>query len=155
LAAEQADLVRVLTGTDPAPPGFDPDRLQAAAASLARKRLQAVKRAWPVLSNALGESLASLFAAYAAGHPLPEHGGPLADGWAFARTLAREGQLPEAARLELLAVELRHTACADGLIPRRGLAIRTILLRRPYRWVLAIRLPRRREYWLTLPLSMN
>jgi len=89
LAAEQATLVRVLTGTDPAQPGFDPARLQAAAASLARKRLQAVKRAWPVLSNALGESLASLFAAYAAGHPLPRHGGPLADGWAFARTLAR------------------------------------------------------------------
>jgi hypothetical protein len=152
LAAEQAELVRALTGHGPTPAGFYTIRILVAAAWLARKRLRAVTRAWPALADALGKSMASYFAAYAAAQSLPQHGGPLADGWAFARTLARQGQLPEAARLELLAVELHYAAGANELVPRRGLVVRSALLRRPYRWLVAVRMPWLGEFWLTLPL---
>ena len=39
---------------------------------------------------------------------------------AFARALARTERLPAAAWRELLAVEARYVASADGLSPRRG-----------------------------------
>jgi hypothetical protein len=136
----------------PPPAGFDLNRFRAAAASLERKRVRAVRRAWPALDRALGESFESRFAAYAAVTPLPQQGGPVADGWAFARMLAKQGALPEAARIELLAVELHHVATAEGLVPRRGPAVRSALLRRPHRLILAVRLPWWGEYWLTLPL---
>jgi hypothetical protein len=47
LAAEQAALVRALVDGGPVPAGFDPDRVRATAAALARKRAHEVARAWP------------------------------------------------------------------------------------------------------------
>jgi hypothetical protein len=54
LAAEQAALVRALVGGGPAPGGFDPERVRATAAALARKRAGEVARAWPGLAAELG-----------------------------------------------------------------------------------------------------
>jgi hypothetical protein len=81
------------------------------------------------------------FRAYATLHALPSEGGPLADGYAFARHLQSERLFPEAARGELLTVQLRYRATARGLVRRRGPVVRLALLRRPFRLILAIRLP--------------
>jgi hypothetical protein len=149
----QAALVDTLAGAAPPPAGFDPVRLQAAARSLAAKRRRAVARAWPNLTAALGDRFGGRFASFAAQTPLPRWGGALADGHAFARwLLARQG-LPEAGRLELLAVDLRYRTRADGLVPRRGPSVRIALLRRPRRLVVALRWPGLGEYWRMLALG--
>ena len=62
----------------------------------------------------LGDRFGPLFAAFAAATRPPRHGGPLADGRAFARALADWGELPEAARVEVMAVNLRHAPRPTG-----------------------------------------
>lgn len=120
LAAEQAALVAALVGRGAPPEGFDARRVGLAAASLAWKRARAAARAWPGLARALGGRFGKVFAAYAGAAPLPRQGGPLADGRAFARWLAARGKLPEAGRLQALAVDLRYANNPDGLALRRG-----------------------------------
>jgi len=93
LAAEQAELVRALVGGGPVPGGFDPERVRATSAALARKRAREVARAWPVLAADLGEEFTGRFVADAARRPAPARGGALADGLAFARALSRQGRL--------------------------------------------------------------
>jgi hypothetical protein len=153
LASLQAELVSALTGRTGPPEGFDPDRLGAAARSLSRKRARSVARAWPSLADALGEDFEPCFAAYIAEAPLPRRGGPLADGRNFARFLARRGILPDAARLEVLSVDLRYASRPMGLVPRRGPALAVALLGHPRRLILAVRWPGRRIRRATIPLG--
>ncbi len=110
-------------------------------------------RAWPSLAGALGDRFGLLFAAFAAATRPPRHGGPLADGRAFARALAAWGELPEAARVEVMAVDLRHAPHPDGLTPRRWPSLAVALLHRPRRLVLAARLPRLNERWIAIRLG--
>ena len=63
LADEQAALVRALVGGGPVPGGFDPGRVAATSAALARKRAREVTRAWPVLAADLGEGFSDRFVA--------------------------------------------------------------------------------------------
>jgi hypothetical protein len=153
LAAEQATLVAALVGRGAAPPGFDAWRVSVTAAALARKRARAAARAWPGLARALGRRFGEVFAAYADAAPLPREGGPLADGRAFARWLAARGELPEAGRLQALAVDLRYADNPDGLTPRRGPALRAAWLRQSRRLIVAVRLPWLGEHWLSSPLG--
>jgi hypothetical protein len=153
LAAAQADLVAALVAGGAAPPGFDRRRLEAAVASLAAKRSRAAARAWPGLAGALGDRFAARFAAFAVAVPQPRHGGPLADGRAFARWLAEAGTLPDAVRPQLLAVDLRYAGSPDGLRPRRGPCLKVALLRRPCRLVVGVQLPWLGAGWLTIPLT--
>lgn len=132
-----------LSGT-PRPPG---SVAHTAAQSLAIKRRRAAARAWPDLAAALGDRFPERFADFAAGTPLPGRGGALADGRVFAVWLRRRGELPEAARLELMAVDLRYRAQADGLVARRGPSFRVALLRQPRCLVLALRWPGLGEWW--------
>jgi hypothetical protein len=150
LAQKQATLVGALVGAAAPPEGFDTARVMAASESLARKRRRSVARAWPNLVAALGDCFAERFKAFAAETPLPRWGGPLADGFAFARWLKAQGQLPEESRLEFLGVELRYRARVDGLVPRRGPAFRVAFPSFPRRCVLALRWPGLGEYWWTL-----
>src|SRR5262249_20163273 len=106
LEAEQADLVRALTGQGKPPPGFAVERVQAAAASLLRKRQRAAALAWPRLAAALGERFAEQFLAFAQKTQLPSCGGALADGRAFARELMKTDSLSEEGKLEVLAIDL-------------------------------------------------
>jgi hypothetical protein len=153
LAAAQADLVRALTGAGPPPPGFAAERLRAAAAALHRKRLRSAARAWPQLARALGGDFKQRFLAFAARVPLPELGGPLADGYQFARELLARSELPAAALAEFVAADLYHTAGPRGLRPRRGPAVRLRLLRGPRRLLLAGRCPGLGAGWLLVPLG--
>jgi hypothetical protein len=141
LAVEQAGLMRALAGQADAPAGFDAARVRVAADSLLSKRMQSVARTWPVLAESLGDRYAEHFRAYGTRHALPSEGGPLADGYAFARHLQSERLFPGAARGELLTVQLRYRATARGLVRRRGPVVRLALFRRPFRLILAIRLP--------------
>jgi hypothetical protein len=146
----QAALVGALTGGAAPPEGFDTARLAAAARSLAGKRRRAAARAWPNLAASLGDRFRERFAAFAAETLLPRWGGPLADGFAFARWLKARGELPDAGRLELFGAELRYCARVDGLVPRRYPAFRVALLRRSRCCVLALRWPSLGESWWRL-----
>jgi hypothetical protein len=153
LEVRQAALVSALLAGSELPVGFDAGRLRAAATALARKRARAVARTWAGLARTLGRRFSELFAAYAGTVSIPHTGGPLADGRSFARWLAARGELPEANLLQVMAVDLRYTLTPGGLIARRGLALRAVLLNRPRRVVLALRLPWLGVYWLSIPLG--
>jgi hypothetical protein len=145
LAVAQAALVRALVGGGPAPGGFDPGRVAATSAALARKRAREVARAWPALAADLGESFTGRFVADAAHRPPPARGGALADGLAFARTLAREGRLSPDARVEAMLAAAR-------LSPRRARLAAT-LAGPPRRLVVTVRAPGLGERWLSIPLG--
>jgi hypothetical protein len=143
LAAEQAALVRALVDGGPVPGGFDPDRVRATSAALARKRAREVARAWPVLAAELGQAFPGRFLAYAAGRPPPARGGALADGLAFADALAGRGRLPGNARVE------RLLAAAD-LSPSPARLAAT-LAGPPRRLVIVVRAPGLGDRCLPLP----
>jgi len=153
LAAQQADLAKALTGAASPPTGFDVACVEAAAEALARKRCCSAANAWPILARVLSDRFQACFAGYAAVTSLPDDGGPLADGRAFARFLEAAGTLPEEARLELTAVDLHYTSTKRGMLPRHGFALRAALLRRPRGLVLGIRLPWFGVRWLSIALG--
>jgi hypothetical protein len=113
----------------------------------------AVARIFPALAEALGERFQEKFAAFATRTPLPRDGGPLADGFAFARSLADAGELPDQGKLEALAVELRFVSTANGLVRRRGPALKASLVEHPRRLVLGVHLPWLGMKWFAIPLS--
>jgi hypothetical protein len=144
LAAEQAALVRALVGGGPVPGGFDPDRVRATSAALARKRAREVARAWPGLAAELGEAFTGRFLAFAAGRPPPARGGALADGLAFARAQAGQGRLPGNARVEALL--------AAAHLSRSPARLAATLAGPPRRLVVTVRLPGLGDRCLSLPL---
>ncbi|SEF47196.1 hypothetical protein SAMN04489712_101124 [Thermomonospora echinospora] len=102
LAAAQRALVAALVAGGPLPPGFDAERVGAAARALLRKRAGEVARAWPVLAAAYGPQWAREFGRWASGRPTR---GSWRDGWDFAR--AHRDSLPPAAVCELVLTEAR------------------------------------------------
>jgi hypothetical protein len=147
LAAEQAALVRALVAGGPVPEGFEPDRVRATAAALARKRAREVARAWPALAADLGEVFTDRFVAFATGRPPPATGGAMADGLAFARALARQGRLSDGARVEAMLAAAR-------LSPRPARLAAT-LAGRPPRLVVLARAPGLGERGFSLPLGRS
>jgi hypothetical protein len=148
LGARQEELVLALTAGGRAPEGFDAGAIGVAAASLARKRLREVARAWPALVRSLGEAtFEERFRSYAEKTPLPAHGGPLADGYGLGLPLDAAGELADEARLELLGVAMRWKRVAGGLVTRWGWFFRVVRLRQARRWVLAVRAPWIGERW--------
>jgi hypothetical protein len=145
LAGQQAELVRALVGGGPVPGGFDPERVRATSAALARKRAREVARVWPVLAADLGEEFTGRFVADAARRPAPARGGALADGLAFARALARQGRLSPNARVEAMLA----AATLSSRPARLGLA----LAGPPRRLVVTVRAPGLGERWMTVPLG--
>jgi transposase len=143
LAGEQAALVRALVGGGPVPGGFDPGRVAATSAALARKRAREVARAWPVLAADLGAGFTDRFAADAARRPPPASGGALADGLAFAHALARQGRLSPNARVEAMLAAARLSASPVRLA--------ATLAGPPRRLVMTVRAPGLGERWLSVP----
>jgi hypothetical protein len=133
LAARQAELIWSLVGLGAAPVGFDVDRVQAAAQALAMKRRRAALRAWPGLA-VLETRFAEQFQAYAEIYPLPEVGGPGADGRAFVRYLSVIDAVPDDVLLDALEFDLRMS-------PRWLPAVKWVRLRKPRRLILGMRLP--------------
>jgi hypothetical protein len=150
LAQAQAALARALAQGTAVPPGFDAERVQEAAKSLWAKRRRWVERTWPRLTAGLGDGFRARFEAWAKDNPMELEANPLADGYRFADALLRTGALPEAAREELLAFELRYRLTEEGLVARRGFTVRT--LRVGGSRLLAARLPGGRVLSLRLPL---
>lgn len=124
LAEAQAALVRGLLSGEP-PDGFDAARFCLASRSLINKRLREVARAWPMLARCLGDRFAARFRAFAQTTTPPGEGGPLADGRAFLDTFPIH-ELDEAAREELLRVDLNWRRTSTGLRPRRGVVVKWI-----------------------------
>jgi hypothetical protein len=151
LAAAQAGLLRALVGHAPPPPGLDDSQVAAAAEALLAKRRHAVARAWPSLIQALGARFQERFDAFARSAPLPSLGGPLADGRAFVRALARERPLPEAVLRQALAVDLRWAWQQEGLVPRRGLSGVQAVLPTSHRRLIGVRWAGLFERWFSWP----
>jgi hypothetical protein len=144
LAAEQAALVRALVSGGPVPDGFDPERVRATSAALARKRAREAARAWPLLAAELAQEFTPAFLAHAARRPPPARGGALADGLAFADDLARRGRLPGNARVERLGARAHRSPAPARLA--------ATLAGPPRRLVVTVRLPGLGDRWLSLPL---
>lgn len=130
LADRQRELVAALVAGGPVPAGLDRERFAAAERALRAKRAAEVAAAWPLLAASLadpagpdagpepgpgpgpgagpaaarGATFATRFAEWARGRP---SAGALRDGWDFARDLATAGQLPDLARHELAARDVR------------------------------------------------
>jgi hypothetical protein len=154
LAAQQAELVASLLGSAAPPPGFDEERLQAAAEALAIKRERSLAKAWPALAASLRDRFHPQFAAYAASHPLPP-GGPKEDGFRFAKVLLSTGSLPDDGHRELLALSLRHSLRGDGLRRRAAPALVAGVLRQSPCLVVGFRVPMLGERWLSIPLMRS
>jgi hypothetical protein len=151
LAEAQAALVRSLTAAAPAPDGFDPQLISLSARALVKKRVRTVARVWPQLVAALGDHYEERFQQYALKHPLPRHGGPLADGRFFARHLQQSKELPDAGRWEAFAIDLHHVMRSDGLHPRRGFSCSAAMFPQLRLLALAVKLPWLGSRILTLP----
>jgi hypothetical protein len=144
LAAQQAALVRALTGQGPPPMGFDAGRVGVVARSLVMKRLRSVRRVWPGLARGLGEEFDRLFVDYATVRPTPRRGGALADGDTFIAHLVAHGHCPDEARRERLAVALDYRRTADGLVRRSrwAIVVRCAMFRSRRRVLYGVRLSR-------------
>lgn len=149
LAEAQSALVRSLAHGAPVPAGFDVERVQETARTLLAKRRRWVERSWPRLASALGESFRPRFEAWARENPMELEASPLADGRRFADALLAAGGFPDMAREELLIFELRYRLTEQGLVPRRGLALRSVCI--GLSRLLAARLPGGRLLRLRLP----
>jgi hypothetical protein len=145
LADEQAALVRALVDGGPVPAGFDPDRVRATAAALARKRAREVARAWPALAAELGDDFTARFLADAARRPPPARGGALADGLAFAGAPARTRHLSGNARVEVML--------AAAHLSTRPARLAATVAGPPRRLVVTVRAPGLGEHWLSVPLG--
>lgn len=154
LAAAQLELVRALVSNEIAPAEFDSSRIQATADALLLKRSHSVAHGWPGLARSLGSAFDEHFAAYARSRPIVHEGGPLADGRAFARALARAGVLADEAALETLAFDLRYLVSSERVIARRGVSFGAALLKQSLWFVIAIRLPLLGERWINVPLKI-
>jgi hypothetical protein len=116
LRDQQSALMAALAGNAPVPAGFDAARVHAAASALAFKRARAAAQAWPSLRAMLGEEFRERFAAYATTAPIPQDGGPLADGRCFVRYLARRMPLTDDVRLQTLSIDTRYRRTSSGLL---------------------------------------
>jgi hypothetical protein len=104
--------------------------LAARRRALARERAREVARAWPGLAAELGPDFTERF---------------LADGLAFADALAREGRLPDSARVERMA--------ARAHLSTRAVRLAATMAGPRRRLVVTVRAPGLGERWLSLPLG--
>lgn len=149
LAETQSALVQSLAQGAPVPAGFDAERIQETARTLLSKRRRWVERSWPRLALALRESFRPRFEAWARENPMELEASSLADGRRFADALLAAGEFPDMAREELLVFELRYRLTGQGLVPRRGITLRStrigssrlLAARLPWGRVLRLRLP--------------
>jgi hypothetical protein len=154
LASEQHSFLGALVSTMNAPAGVDPAKFATAKEALLRKRARSVAKCWPGLARDLGPSFFEQFRAFAEVEPLPQRGGSLADGLAFARRWARLNSLSDAARMEILAVRLQYAHRRTGLVPRRGLAAVCAIFQGPHRLAIGVRLPWLGARWMSIPLGL-
>jgi hypothetical protein len=119
LAEQQAQLVAALVNSgSKVPEGFDPGRVGLAARTLASKRRKSVRRAWPVLADALGERFEAFFDRFAAEHPV-DPTGPAADARAFTDWLESRGLLPQTLQRDQFASRLWRNRFPLALAMRR------------------------------------
>jgi hypothetical protein len=144
-AAKQAALLDALLGDGELPEGFVAAKADAASRSLRRKRLGAVRHAWPALTVALGPALDAHFDAFARTTGPPRFGDGLTDGLAFVSSLAPDVALGDDVRVEVLfarAIVVRDHRDGGEWRLRRGPFLRVARLRHPHRLLFVVHLPR-------------
>lgn len=153
LAAAQAALLQSLLGAAEVPEGFAFAAIGATSLTLSRKRRRSVARAWPELARGLGTAFRETFADYAWSFPSSPQGGPLVDGWRFARRLKADGTLPPSARGELAAFELQHRV-REGRAQHRRLGVKLVVLHGPRRIAVGVALPRAGARWWSVRIGV-
>jgi len=125
LAAAQAELVSCLVSGSPAPPGFDPARLEATATALLDKRSRYAALALPRTALHYGDGFSTRFTRWARTHPLRNSAHAAIDGIRFlgSRPRRERWSLPADVVIEWIAVEvgtrehpLSIRRSSDGLV---------------------------------------
>ena len=138
LRAAQASLVRALIVGADVPPGWDRDRVKAAAHALSHKRARAAAVLWPSLPEALGEEYIPTFMQYARVNPLPARNPTLADGRRFVARLEAAGRLlPDEVLAAAVRVDMNWRSTRDGL-ERRWLPVLIVRKMHSGKWVIAV-----------------
>jgi len=152
-ADQQSALLEALLRGGELPEGFAAANAQAASRSLRSKRVGALRHAWPALTVALGPSFDERFDAFARTTGPPAFGEGLADGLAFVSSLARQEQLDDNVRVEILFARAILVRDRRGWRPRRGLFVRVARLRHPQRLLFVVYVPRWGRRVATVALS--
>src|SRR5882724_35797 len=104
LASQQSALATALVGNGLTPDGFDGQRLALASKMLLRKRRHSAASSWPALAQCYGGGFEEDFAMYASLNPIPQGASPRDDALGFAKRMADENRLSNAA-LRLLCID--------------------------------------------------
>ena len=100
IESEQNSFVSAMVGKGAVPKGFDHYKFKEAASILARKRMNAVKKAFPGIAGLEGFDFNEEFALYSRTRTQPRYNAALLDGRLFARFL--EKQNPHHKELKLI-----------------------------------------------------
>lgn len=141
LADQQADLMAALSGQGAMPEGFRHDRLETAKAALALKRMRAAARSWPAVVQLLGDSFSTAFTQYAQATPLPQEGGPLADGRTFVGWLSESQSLTDEIIRLALRFDVSNKRHPKGWRPRRWGHAAWVWLPESQQWLMGVRIP--------------
>ena len=141
LADQQAALMAALSGQGAMPEGFRHDRLEAARSALALKRMRAAGRSWPAVERLLGDSFSTAFTQYAKDTPLPQEGGPMADGRTFVGWLSESHSLTDEIRLLALQFDVCNKRHPKGWRPRRWGHAAWVWLPDGQHWLVGVRIP--------------
>lgn len=144
LALQQAALVDALKCGQPLPLGFSEGQISVAAKSLALKRAACIRKAMPLLAEALGNSFSVKLAEFTRTHPTPPAEGPRADAFAFAHWLQDRALLPDSCLLQLAiaAVSWRRPLRIVRLPENKGMSL---IVKLPVLGVRIFKLPARSQ----------
>lgn len=117
MAEEQADLVALLLASEKPDIVFDRRQIELYSNTLKRKRLKALKSAWPVLNK---NNWREAMEAYLVRRPaIPKYHHGLLDGRLFLRFLADREELSSELRQHLIDFDRRYRLSGRRLVPRK------------------------------------
>lgn len=117
MAEEQADLVALLLASEKPDIVFDRRQIELYSNTLKRKRLKALKSAWPVLNK---NNWREAMEAYLVRRPaIPKYHHGLLDGRLFLRFLADREELGSELRQHLIDFDRRYRLSGRRLVPRK------------------------------------
>ena len=117
MAEDQAVLVRLLLSRDEPDDRFEKRQIDLNSFILRKKRLKALRSAWPVLNQA---HLSEAMEAYLLKRPAtPKYHHGLLDGRLFLRYLSDRGELDADLRQHLIEFDSRYRLVGRRLLPRK------------------------------------
>ena len=150
LGVQETELMGALTGSSPAPPGMDPQRVAVTRRQLALKRVRVVGRAWPGLRQVLGQDLERVGFEVLAEIPMAARDHAVVDGLAIGEHCCETDQGGDAVRIALLDLRAQWIVRAGSVRRRRGPWLSVARLRDSGQLAVAARLGRT-HIWIFPP----